>query len=318
ERQQSVEQLRLHLVRRRRSRCRGGRGADRRRRHLDLERAGRWHVKKLLLILALTAGCPVGLPGLVVEFSASSTLVGPNEPFTLTWQTLNTRSCSVVGDSAPSDHASNGSGTVKLANVGAHKYALQCIGLDGAQIQSAQLVINVNAADVHVKTDTDVKNLNGATEIKGSLVFDPGCSITDVTPLAKLEKIGGDLDYQCSGIANLTLPALAHVGGNVVIHGGDATMTELHFDALVDTGADFSIKDLPKLKTATANELLTVGQDLVVSSYDYPSYPSIFPNEDSDDCTTDQKPRTLPFLDEIDLPKLTTVGRELTSEDATS
>jgi hypothetical protein len=276
-------------------------------------------VRKLaLVVVAFTAGCPVGLPGLVVEFSANPTLVGPNEPFTLTWQTLNTKSCSVVGDSAPADHATNGSATVKLANVGPHKYTLQCLANDGTQVQSAPVVVEVNAADVHVKSDTDVKNLSGATEIKGSLVFDPGCSITSLAPLAQLTKIGGDLDYQCAGIANLTLPALAHVGGNVVIHGGDPTMTELHFDALIDTGADFSIKDLPKLKKASSNALSNIGQDLVVSSFDYPSYPTVFPNEANGDCTTDQKPRTLPSFEELDLPKLATVGRELTSEDATS
>lgn len=112
----------------------------------------------------------------------------------------------------------NGNGTLDDDEVETTKYV--CDGADAA---------NVGAT------------LEGSFTIRNSL---------DLSFLASVEDITGDLFIEASGLSKIELPNLKKVGGSVELQGDNANLTKLSLPALATVGRDVRIrgaKDLPNL-----------------------------------------------------------------------
>ncbi|HEY4220021.1 MAG TPA: hypothetical protein VGO62_01735, partial [Myxococcota bacterium] len=252
--------------------------------------------------------CVPEAAGAINTFVVDHEAVAPGESFNLSWTTTNLSQCNISGGIGPVDD--NGTVAHSEAALGAHPYVLTCTGSQGAVASDPVTVTVANAleGDVDIENDADLAAIDSVQSITGSLTFGKHgtCSITKLDALRDLASVGHDIDYECHGLTTIDLPALTTVGGSFTIGGGDETLENLHADALTDVHNDLIVENFANLGHATFTALQTVGRDLFVSTYAYPSYPN----------TDDAVALILPSLIELDMPELQSIGRDFDCEDA--
>lgn len=116
----------------------------------------------------------------------------------------------------------------------------------------------------NIQNSLDLAQIAGTTYVTGDLIIS-GNGLAAVS-LPNLACIGGNLRVEnTSGTTAIQLTNLVTVKGSLTIQ-NNASLTTISIAALVSTGADLSIRDNALLETVTFPSLISLKGDLVVSS----------------------------------------------------
>jgi hypothetical protein len=216
-------------------------------------------------------------PGRVLAFTVTPTNVAPGESVLVSWTTEHASGCSLepgIGSVEPNAEHTE----VMDQSPGDYGFQLTCIGEDGLSVSSALInahVRRVHEGNLQLGSQADVNAAAGVEEVTGN-VNATASIIGDLSPLAPLTIVRGDILFDgVTGLATLTLPALTTVEGQLRVVFADEALTSIELGALTTVGEHLTFMSLPTVASVNVNGLVSVGGNLTIGGYEYPSFPNV-------------------------------------------